>query len=81
MLQFKFNFLNANIIIELAIWRINVLMSIIVRIMEIIIILKIDDSYWRILQEWIFTISGLLLGSGLQQPRRYISHSKEFSLK
>ena len=51
LLQFKSRFLNANIVIKLATWRINVLIFILVSIVESIIILQIQVPKIRNLQE------------------------------
>ena len=62
---------NANTVIELAIWRITILIFIHVSTVIKPVILRTDASETNVLQEQRFILDGSLLGNGHQQPRRY----------
>ena len=68
---------NANTVIELAIWKIIVLIFIHVSTVIKPAILHTDASEINILQEQRFILDGSLLGNGHQQPRRYSKHMSE----
>ena len=68
---------NANTVIELAIWKITVLIFIHLSTVIKLAILHTDASKTNVLQEQRFILDGSLLGNGHQQPRRYSKHMSE----
>ena len=72
---------NANIVIELAMWKIIVLIFTHASIVVSTIILQTYSSKTSLLQEYRFILDGMLPGNGLQRPRRYFSHMSELVLE
>ena len=68
---------NANTVIELAIWKITVLIFIHASTVVDTLILQTDASDTSLLQEPRFILDGSLLGNGHQQPRRCLRHMLE----
>ena len=74
-------FLNANIVIELVIWRQIVLISILVNIVARRIIHQKNVRRETSLQDQRFTMGGSILGNEHQQPRNYINFTEEYNLE
>lgn len=72
---------NVKIVIELAMWKVSIMIFTLVRIVLNILIIQTEVPDKRLLQEQIFTLYGSLLGNCLQQPRRYFDHTSKFILK
>lgn len=82
LIQFHIHLLlsNANIVTELATWKIIIIIFTLVNIVENILIIDTYVLDTILMKEQSFTLDGSILGNGLQQPRRYIDHTTKFIL-